>query len=198
MYEEDAAPMIIPGMHFDTSFVSDEAKNKAFLAKLKGRTNKVAGHLVSIESLKTPVYKTGNGQEGYYFVESNGLVVVLIQYKASRIKKLENLQVVTQIALWKDEEFTVPHQFSSDLFFDIVLKDNGAVLSDSRQTHYDMRFWKRRLIEALTEKNKVIYYWDSNKGEATKIQERIELDALFRLSWSTEKFASKLRWVVID
>ena len=199
MHEEDAAPMIIPEMHFDTSQLTNEQNNKKFLLSLENKaTKKIVGHLDILKDKNTPVYKTGDGKQGYYFVASDNKIVVLIQYKASRIKGLGNLGVITQIALWKNDEFVVMGTFSSNLFFDIVLKDNGAVLSDSHQTRYGMDFWKRRLSEALTQRNKKIVYWDSNTGEFTEVKERIELDALFRLSWSTEKFASKLRWVVID
>lgn len=192
-----AAPMIIPPTSFDISALVDEAQNKLWLKSLRKKIVKVAGYLPSIAGARTPVYKTGNGQQGYYFVEYDNKTVVLVQYQRSKIKKLNNLPVITQIALWKDDDFSVPADFSSRLFFDVVLADNGALLSDKKQTEYGMRFWKRRLIEAL-DKDKAVYFWNANKGSVQRINSIVELQTMYRVSWSSEKAAAKLRWIVVN
>lgn len=197
MKNEVAAPMVIPDIDFDTSFVTDETRNRAFLKTLRSKTKRIVGHLPSIAGASTPVAKTGDGHNGYYFVEYDNKIVVLIQYQASKIKLLNNLRVITQVALWKDDDFAIPSDFSSRLFFDIVLKDNGALLSDKHQTRYGMKFWQRRLIEAL-DKSKQVIYWDSSVGEATEVDSIVQLQVLFRLSWSSEKASAKLRWVIME
>jgi len=111
-----------------------------------------------------------------------------------------------QSVLWKDYNLPITNSFSPNLFFDVMIKQSNAVLTDpiavlSDQAHssYGRSFWKRRTHEALS-KGLNVALVDFGKRSYQSVTDHLELEELLNKSWGNENASSEriklLPWLI--
>ena len=138
----------MPSVCDPTTFGLDKAvSNKLKLKNLKKHIAKKIGSLPLASGKLLDVMRSGT-TGGSVYAEREGNLVLYIQYSTYRYAFLP-MQALTQTKLWRSQSLLVSHEFSHNLFFQIMLPLSGAILSDKEQTSDGQEFWKRRCMEAL-------------------------------------------------
>ena len=144
MNEETAAPALVDSTTYG---LDNPLKNKKLLASLKKKPSLVIGILSSRSDEHLELHRTGK-EEGFIYAEYKEEIGVFIQYHTYHYSFLP-VKSITQTKLWRNKKLPVSNDFSPSLFFRIILKQTGAVLSDKDHTDDGVEFWKRRTAEAL-------------------------------------------------
>ena len=187
----------VPGIVSPTNFkLDDPLKNKARLKALKKKPAKKIATLTLRMGEQLPLLRTGDAQ-GSIYLEYKDELGVFIQYHTYQYNFLP-VRSITQTKLWKSKKLPVSNMFSPNLFFKVMLKQTGAVLSDIEHTPDGEDFWKRRLGEALTKKFNVALV-DFGAQSYKQIRSKKELESLLDVTWGgglkLEQFRQK-RWMV--
>ena len=104
------------------------------------------------------IYHLGDNQNGYFMSIDNGKVIYFAKYKPTRVKlldgKIVNRQVFVARASRSDSAEGAPRY----VFFNLILKMYGAMITDTKQTKHGKRFWIAAVNHALVNKNRYKIY----------------------------------------
>src|ERR1700737_1250754 len=96
------------------------------------------------------LYRVGSHEQGFFFLWDpvSNLVGYYIKYSVKRTK-LHGMSV-TQTALWRNLLVPSSENITRHVFYDILLKEYPAIMSDQIQTDDGKRFWLDQLTKSLT------------------------------------------------
>lgn len=149
-YQTDSiyeSPQLVPGTDFG---LDKEASNEKFATSLLKKLK----HTYKDDE-DTILFKTGDDVNGYIALlnKSTSLLDYVIKYEGSNRKALG--KAVSQVKLWRRRGSPYVQGMTRKVFFDILLKEWPAIMSDTQQTQDGMLFWDDRMAEATTMNLKV-------------------------------------------
>jgi len=149
-YQTDSiyeSPQMVPNTEFG---LSKDASNEKFAAELLKKRK----HTYE-ETDDKILFKTGDGVNGYIALLNKGssLLDYVIKYEGSKRKALG--RAVTQVMIWRRRGSPYVQGLTRKVFFEILLKEWPAIMSDRQQTEDGMMFWDDRMAEATTMNLKV-------------------------------------------
>jgi len=166
----------------DELHLDDPKENLTLLSFLKKKEATAAGKVLLRTNEALNFQRTGT-QSGSIFAEYEDRLVIYIKYRFHHYSFLP-VSSIMQTFLWKDSELPITYMFSSSLFFDVMMKQSNALLTDplavlSDQVHieYGREFWKRRTHEALA-KGLNVAQVDFGKQSYQSITDPLELEEL--------------------
>ena len=110
------------------------------------------------------VYAFGDLQVGYVvLVDEDGDIVYFVRHK--RVSH-NALRLGRQVLLWRHSGSLISYGFAQHIFFDYLLPEYGALISDKEQTRDGKRFWSNAIAHALDLKKKV-YFLDRRYNSNT-------------------------------
>lgn len=141
------SPRLIDPVDFN---LSDRKWNNKFSEELLAKKNKE----IYDETDKHILFRTGNDAKGYISLINKELTRIdyIVNYDQTNSKVLG--RYVTQIAVWRSkggfESYKNSDSVTRDVFFNILLKKYGTIVSDTEQTENGRDFWIRMLHRAVT------------------------------------------------
>lgn len=176
-------PPGLPSLISDVSFDLDEpSENLRLLSALKAEKGRTAGK-VRLRTNELIQFKRTGTEFGSIFAEYGGRLAVHIKYRVYHYSFLP-VSSIMQSLLWKDSELPITNFFSPGLFFDVMMNESNALLTDplalltdEDRTSYGKEFWKRRTQEALLQGLNVALV-DFDENSYRSITSHIELEAM--------------------
>jgi hypothetical protein len=157
-----------PSLRDSTNFKLDELdKNRALLKSIK---QKPKTEVYLAPSSDYEFYRTENWSSGGYIILENkkkNLISYIVKYE--RPEKIEgSIKPVVQTCVWKAIDWATSH-LAEKVFFDILLKNCGVIMSDNEQTPEGKMFWQhmlsvaehKGLTVAFIHKNRIVSIFDS-------------------------------------
>lgn len=198
---EITTPMLVD----DTDFgLTSKEANRDFLEntlRKKPSIKKVGSIKLLKKDTVLPVYQSGgDSDEGYYWSDNQDQIVWLVKFRKWRRNWFPGAdkKVLTQVALWRDDTPLLPTDFASKMFFRFILKRHKVVMSDNKEhTDRGMRFWKRRLTEAL-QKGYKVFFVDLNTQQSDEISSYDQMDLFFQKAWGKERSKMNFRWIIAE
>jgi hypothetical protein len=156
----------MPSLCDSTNFNLDKPdKNKAMLKHLQ---TKFKTEVYEAPSKDYEFFRTGNWQSGGYIVLVNmikGIISYIVKYE--KPAKIEgSTRPVVQTCVWKTFEWATNH-LAEKVFFDILLKNCGSIMSDKKQTPEGKRFWQN-MMSIANHKGYKIFFIHKNRIISTK------------------------------
>lgn len=149
------------------------------------------------------LFRTGDSHDGYIVLldKRNNYVNYFARFE---YKKLAGSQYVTQVAVWRSVEITLPHKetvlIASEVFFNILLKKFKKIASDQEQTADGQRFWIAQMKRASNEGHKVgllkVDTKDIDYYDKTKFNTIIDWIATLESSWGNHIRYKRYRFVI--
>lgn len=181
-----------PSLVRDISFnLDDPSENMRILSALKTEKTTAAGKVTLRSNNAVHFKRTGMGF-GSIFAEYEGRLVVHIKYRVHHYSFLPARSIM-QTVLWKDSELPITNLFSPSLFFDVMMNESNAILtdplaviSDTKHTSYGREFWKRRTHEALL-KGLNVALTDFDKNSYRSVTSHFELEDMLSKSWEQQR-----------
>lgn len=184
-------PHIVSPTDFDLNnvevnrqFVRDLLKRKSF-------------RMIEEDENKT-LFMTGNKINGYValYLKQFDVLGYLIKYHL-KYNILLAATPVTEIVLWRS--YSYPHTFgiTNHVFFDILLKEWNAIMSDGEQTEDGKKFWQFRLVEASA-KNYDIGIMNINDNTVTWWDDSILIGDWIKHNdgWGEDRKYYNIRYVI--
>lgn len=193
MNKVEALPQLVDPTEFN---LSDIETNESLLRELnKKPSKKKIGNLKSTLGDSLPIWNSGSSNDkGYYWIEHQGRIVWLVKYEVIKRNWLPN-HTTTQVALWRGGTVIFSSQASSKLFFNIVFKRTGCILSDRVQTEDGKRFWTSRIRDSLQKKLHVALV-DFSKKLITEVSSLRDVENLSDSAWGNMRSNQNLRWMI--
>lgn len=162
--------------------LDDPKKNLRLLSVLKKEETTAAGKVLLRTNEAINFLRTGT-KSGSIFSEYKDRLVIHIKYRVRRYSFLP-VSSIMQTVLWKDSQLPITNFFSPNLFFDVMIKQSDAlltdplsVLSDHTNISYERDFWKRRTHEALS-KGLNVAMVDFSKCSYQSVTDPLDLEEL--------------------
>ncbi len=193
MNKVEALPQLVDPTEFN---LEDKKANQKLLNDLQSKSSKKrVGTLKLKDGSTVPIWNSGGpNDKGYFWIEFQNLIVWLVKFEVIHRAWLPK-KYTTQVALWRGGTVILPSHTSSKLFFSIVFKRTGCMMSDRIQTVDGKRYWTARLGDAIGKGLKVALVDFSKKSiqELNSIQEIHELEDL---AWGNMRSNQNLRWMI--
>ena len=140
-----------PQMVCDTEFGMDDLhKNK-----------KTAAHLISQKKKILKQYKGATlyrvGNKIFLYEERTSKILFFSQFEKKKYGKIGDTLVIQQRCLWSSGAAAYEENLASEIFFKTLLKETGTITSDQQQTMSGMRFWDKKIVQAM-KKGFHVYY----------------------------------------
>lgn len=193
MEQVEALPQLVDPTDFN---LNNKTSNSKFLLDLRKKpSKKKVGSLKLRNKQMVPIWQSGGlNDKGYFWIEFQDHLVWLVKFELLRRTWLPK-QSTTQVALWRGGSVLLPRATSSKLFFTIVFKRTGCMLSDRLQTEEGKRFWLDRMGDAI-EDGLHVGLADFDNQTVTEVSTVDEINDLANISWGLEpKFRNK-RWMI--
>ena len=148
-------PIDPPSLISEVTFNLEESnENARLLAALRTEEGTMAGK-VRLKTNEFIHFKRTGKEFGSIFAEYESRLVVHIKYRVYHYSFLPTGPIM-QTALWKDSELPITNFFSPCLFFDVMMCESNAVVtdpltvfSDKKHSSHGREFRKRRTHDAL-------------------------------------------------
>ena len=194
------SPRLIDPVDFN---LSDRKWNNKFSEELLAKKNKE----IYDETDKHILFRTGNDAKGYISLINKELTRIdyIVNYDQTNSKVLG--RYVTQIAVWRSKlgtgSYNKVSSITNHVFFDILLKKYGTIVSDTEQTDHGRDFWIKVLDLAIGRYNCKIglmkvgirdieWYEGNSDGDLTDWMD----DHYY--AWTREMKGKTLRFVISD
>lgn len=143
------------------------AKRKAKLEKLlqNPKLKKVKLTLAGIPS-SLVLFHVDNIYAAAKFFE--GEEPQLVYWVTYVVRSIFGKKVVTQQKVWADTSTYGVPGLAKHIFYNKLLKNHDAVMTDSQQTRDGQRFWFSRVHEAIRD-NKFVYYWNKKANSLAQL-----------------------------
>lgn len=130
--------------------LDDRVINRTFAAKQMKRVTEVIE-----DNADYQLARTGDGQNGWIllFNKHDQTADYVVQYRTRRWKLLP--PTVTQCVLWRSAGSIYARGITVRIFFDYLLHQHPAIMSDRLQTDAGNRFWLDRMADAISRKLRV-------------------------------------------
>lgn len=181
-----SAPQLIDPVPDDHPLVQQQVR-KALEALASGKAKFVTLHNAC------RLFKYGDKFEGAYFLvhgsDENPLIIYLVRYSRVSIKKglLNTKNALRQVLVWRREN--APSSGSANVarrvFFDYLLPEFGALVTDTQQTARGKAFWDYALLWAL-EKGLVVSVINTRQQKSQIVHSVEELESLNPAVWGKQ------------
>lgn len=185
--DETATPQLIP----DFTPGAEKSWIKHLNKKLEGKSP-VA------EYKGADVYDVGDTQNRYIVLKKDGGILYFVSAKQIKLGKL---RFGRQVLVWRNYDLTSSYAatgFAHHVFFDILLKEYGKLITDTQQTSRGKAFWFYAIDKAF-DKNANVYYFDTTKQplHLEKLTGTTDLARLEPEAWGTDA-KHKLKFFIIS
>jgi len=198
-------PIDLPSLISEVTFNLEESNGNArLLSALRAEEGTTAGK-VRLRTNEFIHFKRTGKEFGSIFAEFESRLVVHIKYKVYHYSFLPTGPIM-QTVLWKDSELPITNSFSPSLFFDVMMSESNAVvtdplavLSDEKHSSHGREFWKRRTHEALLAGLNVALV-DFDKNNYRSVNSHSELEEMLSRSWGQQSVGEEtikmLPWLI--
>ena len=191
--EITSTPLLIPPQSFNMDIPGVNMDRTAGLESRKAKRK--IGSVKTALGTSLPIMEVKDSPtQFHYWIPIGDRAIWWVQLSKSKPDWLP-VRPVTQIALWKDRNYTFVEHLTQKMFFEFILKRNKSVMSDSMQTNDGRIFWQRRVVEALIRGINVAFL-DFKTQEMVTIEHASELEELFKKSWGKRTFHKNYRWMI--
>lgn len=187
----EEAPMLVSPDEFG---LDNAMGNFKVWKKIKDKTR----HIFE-ENDDYSLFQVGTWYNGYVIMLDKKVhkIVYLIQTIKESIPHFGS--AVCQIKLWRDDSSLLVQGVTKKMFFDVLLNNNGVIVSDSVQTNDGMKFWIRRLADAIN-LHKKVYLVNTKTKELHEYnpKERYDtwINGLKNKAWGSGSNFSDWRFVI--
>lgn len=121
----------------------------------------------------------------------------LVYWVTYLVRNIFNIKVVTQQKVWADTSAHGVPGLAKHIFYNKLLKNHDAVMTDSQQTRDGQRFWFSRINESVRD-HKFVYYW--NKRANVLVQLKDNYEKLFKEEqiWSDVSSDAEEKLIIIS
>lgn len=126
-------------------------------------------------------------------------IVYLMRYEV-KFHKFINKQTAQQITVWRDTQHYITEGLAKHVFFNYLLHNYKAIITDAQQTDDGQKFWDKRILEALKNEKFVYYVNLMPDRELVKITNDAEYRKLVRNKeiWGDKQKHQSRRIVISD
>lgn len=179
----------------DTFGLDNESKNKAMLVRLEA--DKVS---VLEQGPVYELFETKKGPNRFIVLKNKnrGTIDYMINHIAVNTKPLG--KTVTQVKLWRNMNSPGAAGITKRMFYDVLLKRFGTIVSDRIQTVRGKEFWIIRLAEStglgfkvglLDETKKIVKWFDPKHEDYQDWIGRMETEG-----WGLDDHYADMRFVI--
>jgi hypothetical protein len=184
-------PIDPPSLISEVTFNLEESnENSRLLSALRTEEGTMAGK-VRLKTNEFIHFKRTGKEFGSIFAEYESRLVVHIKYRVYHYSFLPAGPIM-QTVLWKDSELPITNFFSPSLFFDVMMRESNAVVtdpltvfSDKKHSSHGREFWKRRTHDALLAGFNVALV-DFDKNSYRSVTSHSELEEMLSGSWGQQ------------
>lgn len=166
MKKEIASPRLIPPTYTGFGFNNEEI-NREFYQKQLKKVKEIIE-----EGNKYIIFRTGDDYNGWFIGYDKQLNLMFYAVKYKRTNKRISGKALTQTLVWRFAGSEHAQGITNHMFFDVILKRTGSILSDRAQTPDGKQFWLNILTRAHTKgipvaaldfNTNIMYVADKNK-----------------------------------
>lgn len=154
------------------------------------------GHVVRSDD-NFDLIKTGTPRNGSFgAIGKDGLLAYFVEFEHQDIPHLGD--GVVQVLVWRDLSKAFTRGLTSEVFFQHLLPQFGAVVSDKAQTQDGRSFWIRIMAEADQERDHEVGFIDMVSGEVNVYDGDIALSSWIKDmdAWSRDAASKSKRFFV--
>lgn len=132
-----------------------------------------------------PYFVLGDQVTGYVVLTSHDKAEIYYFVRFMRVR-LARMYIGRQILVWRNSQHMASAGFAMKVFFDLLLKKYGVLVSDKEQTKAGYRFWQYALKRAYEEGLEVFLLdRQRNPNSLTRLPTMEDLDKHESTIWGT-------------
>ncbi len=145
----------------------------------------------------SPLYRLGDKGTGYVVLVHDNKVEYFVRYRQARNS---GLKFGRQVLVWRNPEgrSMAAAGIARHVFFNILLPEYKALITDNEQTKFGMHFWVNAAAYALGV-GKFLFFVDrrGHTPEILQVEDEQDLEELKPAIWGTST-KHKLTWLAIS